>query len=332
MSGSGSGTIGVVGAGAWGTALAVASARAGKRVVLWARDVAQAEAMARERENRAKLPGVRLDEAITPTSALDALERARMLLIAVPAQAVRGVCEALATVVKEPLAVIVCAKGIERETKAFMSDIVKETLPRTSPAILSGPSFAQDVAQGLPTAVVIAAADAALAGELAAALSSRSLRLYHTTDMRGVEIGGAAKNVLAIAAGIVEGRRLGDSAKAALAARGFAELRRFAGAHGAKPETLMGLSGLGDLMLSTSTPKSRNFALGLALGRGEAPVVAAHGKLAEGAFTASVLCEMARLAAIPMPVSDCVAAILDRKLSIAEAVDALMNRPVRSEE
>jgi glycerol-3-phosphate dehydrogenase (NAD(P)+) len=332
MSDSAAGTIGVVGGGAWGTALAVASARAGKRVVLWARASAQAEAMARERENRAKLPGLRLDEAITPTSALEALKGAQMLLIAVPAQAVRGVCEALATVVKEPFSAIVCAKGIERETKAFMSDIVRQSLPRASPAILSGPSFARDVAQGLPTAVVIATADAALAGELAGALSSRTLRLYHTTDTRGVEIGGAAKNVLAIAAGIVEGRRLGDSAKAALTARGFAELRRFAAAHGAKPETLMGLSGLGDLMLSTSTPKSRNFALGLALGRGEAPAVAAHGQLGEGAFTASVLCDMARLAAIPMPVSDCVAAILDRKLSIEEAVDTLMNRPVRSEE
>jgi glycerol-3-phosphate dehydrogenase (NAD(P)+) len=288
--------------------------------------------MTRERENRVKLPAVRLDEAITPTSALDALKGAQMLLIAVPAQSVRGVCEALATAVREPLAAIVCAKGIERNTKDFMSDIVRQTLPQASPAILSGPSFAQDVAQGLPTAVVIAAADAALAGKLAGALSSRTLRLYHTTDMRGVEIGGAAKNVLAIAAGIVEGRRLGDSAKAALTARGFAELRRFAAAHGAKPETLMGLSGLGDLMLSTSTPKSRNFALGLALGRGEAPGSAAHGKLAEGAFTASVLCEMARLSGVAMPVSDCVAAILERKLSIEEAMDTLMTRPVRSEE
>jgi glycerol-3-phosphate dehydrogenase (NAD(P)+) len=316
MSDSAAGTIGVVGGGAWGTALAVASARAGKRVVLWARASAQAEAMARERENRAKLPGLRLDEAITPTSALEALKGAQMLLIAVPAQAVRGVCEALATVVKEPFSAIVCAKGIERETKAFMSDIVRQSLPRASPAILSGPSFARDVAQGLPTAVVIATADAALAGELAGALSSRTLRLYHTTDTRGVEIGGAAKNVLAIAAGLVEGRGLGDSAKAALTARGFAELRRFATAHGAKPETLMGLSGLGDLMLSTSTAKSRNFALGLALGRGEARAIATHGKLAEGAFTASVLAEMARAAAIPMPICDCVAAILDGKLSI----------------
>jgi glycerol-3-phosphate dehydrogenase (NAD(P)+) len=328
----GSGMIGIVGAGAWGTALAGAVARAGRRVTLWARDPAQAEAMARYRENRARLPGLRLDDAITPASALAALVEAETLLVAVPAQAVRSVCEALAGVLPGPSRVVICAKGIERGTRRFMTEIVAQTLPRARPAILSGPSFAQDVARGLPTAVVIASAEPELAGELADALSSRTLRLYHTTDARGVEIGGAAKNVLAIAVGIVEGRGLGDSAKAALTARGFAELRRFATAHGAKPETLMGLSGLGDLMLSTSTAKSRNFALGLALGRGEARAVATHGKLAEGAFTASVLAEMARAAAIPMPICDCVAAILDGKLSIDEAVDALMNRPVRSEE
>jgi glycerol-3-phosphate dehydrogenase (NAD(P)+) len=324
-------TFGVVGAGAWGTALAVAAARAGRRVILWARDPAQAEAMEHHRENRTKLPGLRLDAAITPTSALAALVEAQALLVAVPAQTVRAVCEALAPMMK-PCPVIVGAKGIERKTQAFMTDIVAQVLPRAAPAMLSGPSFAQDVAQGFPTAVVIASAEPRLASELAQSLSSRSLRLYHTSDVRGVEIGGAAKNVLAIAAGMVEGLDLGDSARAALTARGFAELRRFAAAHGGKPETLMGLSGLGDLMLSTATAKSRNFALGLALGRGEAPAVASHGKLAEGAFTAGVLSEMARAAGIAMPVCDCVAAILEGKLSVGEAVDALMNRPVRPEE
>jgi glycerol-3-phosphate dehydrogenase (NAD(P)+) len=213
-----------------------------------------------------------------------------------------------------------------------MTDIVAATMPRRMPAILSGPSFAVDVAAGLPTAVVIAAAAPVLAGELALALSSSTLRLYHTTDMRGVEIGGAAKNVLAIAAGMVEGSGLGDSARAALMARGFAELRRFASAHGARPETLMGLSGLGDLMLSTSTAKSRNFAFGQALGRGEPPATATHGQLAEGAFTAGVLCKMAREAGIAMPVCEAVAAILENKLSIKDAIEALMNRPVRAEE
>jgi glycerol-3-phosphate dehydrogenase (NAD(P)+) len=325
-------TIGVAGAGAWGTALANAAARAGRRVILWTRDPAQAQAMTRKRENRAKLPGVRLDAAVAPTSALAALAEADALLVAVPAQAMRGACLALAPIASAHCPVICCAKGIERGTRMFMTDIVAEVLPQTLPAILSGPSFAADVASGLPTAVVIAAMEPALAGELATALSSPTLRLYHTLDARGVEIGGAAKNVLAIAAGLVEGRGLGDSAKAALTARGFAELRRFAAAHGARPETLMGLSGLGDLLLSASTPKSRNFAFGLALGRGEPPATATHGKLAEGLFTASVLAEMAREAGIAMPVCEAVAAIIDAKLAIDDAIDALMNRPVRAEE
>jgi glycerol-3-phosphate dehydrogenase (NAD(P)+) len=329
---SGYATVGVAGAGAWGTALANAVARAGRDVILWTRDPAQAQAMARDRENHAKLPGLRLDPKVTPTADLGSLAAAEALLVAVPAQAVRAVCVALAPFAAESCAVIVTAKGIERGTQSFMTDIVGEIMPRARPAILSGPSFAQDVAAGLPTAVVIAASAGGLASELAAALASSALRLYHATDMRGVEIGGAAKNVLAIAAGIVEGSGLGDSAKAALTARGFAELRRFALAHGARPETLMGLSGLGDLMLSTATPRSRNFAFGLALGRGEPLATAAHGQLAEGAFTAAVLVQMARQKGISMPVSEAVAAILEGKVSIADAVLALMNRPVRAEE
>jgi glycerol-3-phosphate dehydrogenase (NAD(P)+) len=325
-------TIGIAGAGAWGTALANAAARAGARVIIWARDKAQAETLARERENRRRLPGVRIDPSVTPTDDHAKLSAAQAVLIAVPAQAVRGVCTQLAQIASEGCAIVVCAKGIERNTRRFMTDVVAEVMPGAAPAILSGPSFAADVAAGLPTAVVIAAGLPGLAAELAAFLSSSTLRLYHTTDMRGVEIGGAAKNVLAIAAGMVEGCGLGDSARAALMARGFAELRRFAAAHGATPETLMGLSGLGDLMLSTSTPKSRNFAFGLALGRGEPPAAAAHGQLAEGAFTAGVLVEMAHAAGVEMPVCEAVASILDNKLSIAEAIPALMGRPVRAEE
>jgi len=323
--------FGVAGAGAWGTALAKAAIRAGSSVTLWARDPLQAQAMAQARENRARLPGLVLDAGITPTSEIADLGEAQALLVAVPAQAVRAVCRQLA-----PLAlrcpVVVCAKGIERGTRSFMTDIVAETLPGALPAVLSGPSFAADVACGLPTAVVVASVVPEVAAALAASLSSASLRLYHTGDARGVEIGGAAKNVLAIAAGMVEGRGLGDSAKAALVARGFAELRRFAAAHGARPETLMGLSGLGDLMLSASTPKSRNFAFGLALGRGEPPATAAHGSLAEGAFTARVLCERAQADGIAMPVCEAVAAIIEQELSIDAAVEALMSRPVKAEE
>jgi glycerol-3-phosphate dehydrogenase (NAD(P)+) len=288
--------------------------------------------MAIEGENRARLPGFRLGAEVTASAELSSLAGAGALLVAVPAQAVRGVCAALAPIITDDLPVIICAKGIERAAQSFMTDIVGEVLPKACPAILSGPSFATDVAAGLPTAVVIAATATGLAAELAASLSSPTLRLYHSRDMRGVEIGGAAKNVLAIAAGIVEGARLGDSAKAALTARGFAELRRFAAAHGARPETLMGLSGLGDLMLSTSTSRSRNFAFGLALGQGEPSSTAAHGKLAEGAFTAGVLAAMAHNRHIAMPVCEAVAAILDGKLSIKDAIPALMQRPVRAEE
>jgi glycerol-3-phosphate dehydrogenase (NAD(P)+) len=323
--------IGILGAGAWGTALALAAARAGLNALLVARDPAQAALMASSRLTT-KLPSARLPASVTPSSCLAALKEADALLLAVPAQAMREVCASLAPAARPGIPVVACAKGIERGTGRFMTEIVGELLPETLPAILSGPSFAVDVAAGLPTAVVVAMDDAVAAAALARALTSPTLRLYHTIDRRGVEIGGAAKNVLAIAAGVVEGRGLGDSARAALTARGFAELRRFAAAHGAKPETLMGLSGLGDLMLTTSTPKSRNFAYGLALGRGDPPALAAHGKLAEGAFTAGVLADMARRSGIAMPVCEAIAAIIDGRLSINAAIDALMNRPVKAEE
>jgi glycerol-3-phosphate dehydrogenase (NAD(P)+) len=227
--------------------------------------------------------------------------------------------------------VIVCAKGIEHGTRKFMSEIIAECAPKAMPAVLSGPSFAADVARGLPTAVTIAAADATVARELAGALNTGTFRPYHSTDVRGVELGGAAKNVLAIAAGIVAGRALGASAAAALITRGFAELGRFGRAYGAKPETLMGLSGLGDLILTCSTPQSRNFSFGVALGKGETPDAAAHGKLAEGAFTAPVLLEMAREKNIDMPIAGAVAAVLAKKMSVDEAIADLLARPIRAE-
>ncbi len=199
------------------------------------------------------------------------------------------------------------------------------------PAILSGPSFAADVARGLPTAVTIAAADDTVARELAGALNTGTFRPYHSNDVRGVELGGAAKNVLAIASGIVAGRALGASAAAALITRGFAELTRFGRAYGARPETMMGLSGLGDLILTCSTPQSRNFSFGVALGKGEAPDGAAHGKLAEGVFTAPVLLEMAREKNIDMPISAAVAAVLAKKLSVDDAIAALLTRPLKAE-
>ena len=234
---------------------------------------------------------------------------------------------ALAQTMADGTPLIACAKGIEHGTHKFMTEIIVECAPKAVPAILSGPSFAADVARGLPTAVTLAAADAKIAGALAQAMASASFRPYHATDMRGVEIGGAIKNVLAIASGIVTGRGLGASASAALTTRGFAELVRFGKAFGAKTETMMGLSGLGDLILTCSSPQSRNFSYGVALGKNEKP----GGKLAEGAFTAPVLLEMAAAKKVDMPISTAVAALLAGKMSVDEAIESLLTRPIKAE-
>jgi glycerol-3-phosphate dehydrogenase (NAD(P)+) len=321
-------SVAVIGAGAWGTALATVAARTGRNVTLWARNAEHAARIASTRNNP-RLPGVKLAPEIVVTSKLSVAARADMLLIATPAQHLRGAVNMLASHVTKPVPVIACAKGIEHGTHKFMTDVIAEAAPHAQPAILSGPSFADDVARGLPTAVTLAAKDEALASALVQALGSATFRPYHTTDVRGVEIGGAAKNVLAIAAGIVVGRNLGASALAALTTRGFSELARLGRACGARTETLSGLSGLGDLLLSCSTAQSRNFALGIALGRGEA---APAGKLAEGAFTAPVLVELAAAQKVDMPVSQAVAAILDGRLTIDAAIEGLLTRPFKAEE
>jgi glycerol-3-phosphate dehydrogenase (NAD(P)+) len=267
-----------------------------------------------------------------PTSQLADVRDAGALLLAVPAQAVRAVAQALAGVAREDVPVLICAKGIEQTSGLFMSEVLAASLPRACPMALSGPSFAADVARGLPTAIVLAAPDAARAAALAEDLSGPALRVYHGDDMRGVEIGGAAKNVLAIACGIVAGRRLGESARAALVARGFAELTRFARAHGARPETLMGLSGLGDLVLTAASPQSRNFAFGEALGRGASVADALRsGKLIEGALTAPVLAAKAAAKGVDMPVAGAVEAVIAGRLSVDKAIEALMMRPIKSE-
>lgn len=321
-------SVAVIGAGAWGTALATVAARAGRNVTLWARNAEHAARIASSRDNP-RLPGVRLAPEIVVTSELSLAASTDMLLIATPAQHLRGAVNMLASHLTKPVPVIACAKGIEHGTHKFMTDVIAEAAPHTQPAILSGPSFAHDVARGLPTAVTLAAKDEALASALVQALGSATFRPYHTTDVRGVEIGGAAKNVLAIAAGIVVGRNLGASALAALTTRGFSELARLGRACGARTETLSGLSGLGDLLLSCSTAQSRNFALGIALGRGEA---APAGRLAEGAFTAPVLVELATAQRVDMPVSQAVAAILDGRLTIDAAIEGLLTRPFKAEE
>jgi len=319
--------VAVIGAGAWGTALAGVAARAGRDVVLYARQPERAAEIAATRTNP-KLSGARLDANVEVTGDIARAAAADIILIATPAQNLREAVASLAPHLASATPVVACAKGIERGTHKFMTEVIAEMARDAIPAILSGPSFAQDVARGLPTAVTLAAKDEALAGALVQALGSPTFRPYHTTDVRGVEIGGAAKNVLAIAAGIVVGRKFGASAQAALTTRGFSELARLGRACGARSETMAGLSGLGDLILTCSSPQSRNFALGIALGRGERPP---SGKLAEGEFTAPVLIELAASRQVDMPVSQAVAAILSGATTIDEAIQGLLTRPFKAE-
>jgi glycerol-3-phosphate dehydrogenase (NAD(P)+) len=318
--------IAVVGAGAWGTALANVIARAGRSVLLAART--GADVLAKTRESP-RLPAVRLDDRVAVAPMGAELSGCDAVLLAVPSQATRAAAHAIAPMLRAGTPVIACAKGIERGTRRFMTEAIAESAPAALPAILSGPSFAAEVARGMPAAVTLATRDEAAAAALARALGSATLRPYHSTDVRGVEIGGAAKNVLAIAAGIVAGRGLGASAAAALVTRGFAELVRFGRAFGARGETLAGLSGLGDLILTCSSAQSRNYSYGVALGRGE-KAQASHA-LAEGIFTAPVLVEMAKDKGIDMPISSAVADILAGRASVDAATETLLTRPFRAE-
>jgi len=317
-------TIGIYGAGAWGLALALAARRAGRRVIVVGRGEAAMAELAASRVGP-KLPNARLPEDIVVSASPKALEACDALLIVTPAQALSASLDVLGALTK-PL--ILCAKGIERDTHRFLSDIAAELAPGAPIACLSGPSFAHDVAAGLPTAVTLAARDEKLAAALCHALHGPALRLYASSDVRGVEIGGAAKNVLAIACGVADGLSLGASAKAALVARGFAELSRFGEAYGARPETLMGLSGLGDLVLTCTSPQSRNFAYGMALGRGEPT---AHMPLAEGVHTARALCALAVRRGVEMPIAQAVVDVLEGRIGPKEAVRALLARPSRKE-
>lgn len=320
-------SISVIGAGAWGTALANVTARAGSKVTLYARDAAAAAAMSKSGKN-ARLSDVALDKTIRITSDLEEAAKANVILMVVPAQSMRESATLLAPYLADGTPVVVCAKGIERGTHKFMTQILAEIMPKAAPAILSGPSFASDVARGLPTAVTLASHDERLAIALTHALGSSAFRPYHTTDVRGVEIGGAVKNVLAIAAGAAVGKQLGASALAALTTRGFAELMRFGIACGARAETISGLSGLGDLILTCGSPQSRNFSFGIALGRGE---TLPANVLSEGQYTAPVLVELAEEKHIDMPVAKAVAAVLGGALTVNEAIEMLLTRPFKSE-
>ena len=323
--------IAVIGGGAWGIALANIAAQTRDCVTIWMRRQEEVDALIRDGESRSYLPGLPLQKNILPTADMLRLTSADIVFLVVPAQALRAVIRSFKNIVAQNITIIICSKGLERGTKKFMSDVVSEEMPDATISILSGPSFAQDVCMGLPTAVTLAAHDEHIAEYLCHEISIKNFRLYRSTDVRGVEIGGAAKNVFAIAAGMAFGRLLGPSAQSALIARSFAELNRLGRALGVRQETLMGLSGLGDLVLTCSSVQSRNFSLGQALGQGIELGQATKGKLVEGAYTAEVLVELANQNNIEMPIVSAVDAILRSEITVNEAIDSLLMRPLRAE-
>jgi len=321
--------VGVIGGGAWGTALAAVAARGDRPVLLWAREPEVVESVNARRENSQFLSGVSLSSSIRATGDLHELGGLDALLVVAPAQHVRAVLSA-APVGRTPL--VLCAKGIEAGTRLLIGEVARAAAPDAPIAVLSGPTFAAEVAAGKPTAVTLACEDEALGARLADRLAGPAFRTYASTDVIGAEIGGAVKNVLAIACGVVEGAGLGLNARAALIARGFAEMTRFGLARGAQAETLTGLSGLGDLVLTCSSTNSRNFSLGLGLGQGRsaAELMADRKTVAEGAFTAPVLREAAAEAGVDMPVTEAVNALLGGA-DVRAVIEALLSRPLRAE-
>jgi glycerol-3-phosphate dehydrogenase (NAD(P)+) len=326
--------IGVIGGGAWGTALAMVLRRAGRDVTLWAHEPEVVDSIIRTRRNPVFLPGIELDGAIRATDAPGEALAADLVLLAVPAQFLRAVCRRLAPLWPKGIPAVICAKGVETATGALMTEVAAAELPGATLAILSGPTFAIEVARGLPTAIALASADLALATRIANAIGSATFRPYATDDPTGVAIGGAVKNVLAVACGVVEGKGLGDNARAALITRGLAELARLVVAKGGRAETCMGLSGLGDLVLTASSAQSRNYSLGVALGRGRgvAESLAGRQSVTEGVATAPAVVELARRHGVEVPVSAAVAGLLRGDVTVDQTIDALLARPFKTEQ
>ena len=327
-------TIGIIGAGAWGTALAQTIAGEGHAVTLQAHEAEVVEAINTTHENTTFLPGITLSPAVRATGTLaEAVRGADAVLVVTPAQFLRATLAAARADWPEATPVVICSKGIEQRTGLLMSEVAAEVLPDVPVAALSGPTFAIEVARGLPTGAVLAAADAALAERLARMLGTRTFRLYHGTDIISAEVGGAVKNVLAIACGIVAGRKLGDNARATLITRGLAEIVRLAEARGGRAETLMGLSGLGDLTLTANAMQSRNFSLGVALGEGKMldDIMGARTSVAEGVFTAAAVVELAGHAGVDMPICTAVDRVLNQGADLDETIQWLLSRPVGEE-
>lgn len=329
--------IGVIGAGAWGTAMACVAARAGdpdtRKVTLWALEPEVVQSVNEQHLNQLYLPDIELEGTITATSDFADFKPADAILMVAPAQHVRGVTRDLVTALQAPVPIAICAKGIERDTLKLMTEVVAEEAPGYPVAVLSGPSFAADVARGLPTAVTLACEDEAIGAALMEAIGISTFRPYQSTDLVGAELGGSVKNVLAIACGIVEGKKFGESARAALTARGFAEMVRLGEAMGAKSDTLRGLSGLGDLILTCNSMQSRNMSLGAALGEGHTlkQIMAARRSVAEGVHSAKAVVALAQKYNVEMPIVESVEAIVSGEKSVDDAIVDLLNRPFRAE-
>lgn len=325
--------IGVIGGGAWGTALAAMAARAGREVILWAREEDVVTSLNETHENKSFLEGVVLPESLKATGNLDEMAAVDAILMVAPAQFVRSVAEQLKPVLKKSTPVVLCAKGIEQSTGQFMNEVLGEVLPKTPLAVLSGPTFAREVALGLPSAVTIASRYQNIAQNIADSIGQPTFRPYLSRDVAGAEVGGAVKNVLAIACGIVAGLELGENARAALITRGMAEMVRFGEKFGAKRETMMGLCGLGDLILTCSSTQSRNMSLGMAVGQGQAvaDIMAGRKTVAEGYHSAGILAQIAERENIEMPIASAVNAILHQGKDVGQVVQDLLNRPYISE-
>lgn len=325
--------IGVIGGGAWGTALAQSQALAGKDVILWAREEDVVSSINRDHENKTFLSGVTLDEKVSATSSLTDAARADAMLIVTPAQHLRASLSSLKPALQPETPLVICAKGVEIETGAMLSQIAREIVPQNPIAVLTGPTFAAEIARGLPSAVTLAMNDLEDAQKLAENLNSRNLRMYPSDDIIGAQIGGAVKNVIAIACGIIEGKKFGDSARAALVTRGLAEIARLGAALGAKRETLMGMCGVGDMILTCSSMQSRNFSLGVALGQGRklADILAERNSVTEGVYTAKALVTMAKNNAVEMPISEAVNKCLTEEIDVDLLIANMLDRPVKAE-
>jgi glycerol-3-phosphate dehydrogenase (NAD(P)+) len=325
-------SVAVIGAGAWGTALAQVAAAAGRDTTIWAREAEAVASINDTKENSLFLPGIPLNPRLRATGDLGEAAQADLVLAAPPAQHMRATLRALRPHRRDG-PVVLCAKGVERGTLALMTDVIAEELPEAQPAVLSGPGFAKDVARGLPTATTIACLDSDLAARIVAAIGLPTFRPYVVDDLVGAEIGGAVKNVIAIACGMAEGRKLGDGARAALITRGFAELTRLGVAMGGRAETLAGLCGLGDLVLTCASLTSRNTSLGAALGEGRAlkDILAERRSVAEGVESAPAVMALAAKHGVEMPICAAVDAIVADRISIDEAIAALLSRPFRAE-